>query len=221
MNYTLVVLGTILGFILLILYKVFSDAKTKLASSKKFSTETHNYSNLSDPESVNYYVALWIYISGLPATNQVIFDISNNNETLSVTVESSSILNLNIKGIAYKITDSIPIQQWTYIIISVTNNSLVDSYLDGKLIKSQALTVPVFNVNSTLREGGVEIVLSCKGSDIARFERIPQAITPDEAWNKYMAGNSSNSISQFLSDYGITFVLTKDAVDHKKISFAS
>ena len=222
MNYRLVVLGIILGILLLILYSVFSNKKTKLASSKKFSTETHKYTDLPDPGSVNYYVALWINMAGLPTSSQTIFDIDNNNATdkLAVSVNSST-LNLVLKDKTYVITDSIPIQQWTHIIISVTNNNLIDSYLNGKLIMSQALIVPNFDINSLLREGGDSIDDSINGTYIARFERIPKAITPDEAWNKYITGNGSNSMSQFLRQYGITFVLTKDDLDLKTLSFSS
>lgn len=221
MNYTFIVLGTILVFILFILYKVFTEKKTSLASSKQFSAVSHSYKDLSKPSSNNYSISVWMYASGLPSGEQCIFDIYHEgSEILGIYVNNNSQLHLKHNSINHQISDIIPIQQWTHIIISVSNNSIVDSYIDGKLLKSQSLSINPLDVSSIIREGGnTSIDSNFSGTEIAGFERIPEITTPSQAWSKYMSGNGGNSITRYLSSYGISLVLTKDDVDEKTLKF--
>ena len=50
--------------------------------------------------------------------------------------------------------DNFPLQKWTHVIINFTSGNLIDSYVDGKLMKSQELNGTLTtNYNYSLTEG--------------------------------------------------------------------
>jgi len=113
--------------------------------------------------------------------------------------------------------EKFPLQKWTHVIIGVTSGNLIDSYVDGKLMKSQELSDPLTtNHNYSLKEGTTDATAI---ANVAGFERVPEIITPKEAWNKYMAGNGGNMFTRFFQTWGLSLVLTKDNEDQKTINF--
>ena len=91
------------------------------------------------------------------------------------------------------------------------NNRAMDIYLDGKLVKSQTMTVQKTSDKSIIKFGGGDIY-------IAEFERLATPIDPQTAWDRYMAGNGGSYISNMFSSYGATMILSKDQVDMKKFT---
>ena len=217
MNYTFVVLGVLLVFILFVLYKVFTEKKTKLASSSKLGTTTYNYSDLKDPASQKYYIGIWLYVTDISSSGGNIFEVKHSGQN-ELELELTSSLDLNVKyhnsGKTINVLkNSFPLQRWTYIIVSV-DNKLLDVYVDGKLVTSHnAIDLKGFDSSSTLHEENTHT------AEIAGFERVPEPMTPANAWSKYMSGNGGNAFTRFLQTWGISLVLTKDDVDQKTIQF--
>ena len=217
MNYTFVVLGILLVFILFILYKVFTEKKTQLESSSTLSNTIHEYENLKEPGSQKYYIAIWLYVTNTVSGEQCVYTVSENNiEVIGLYLNSGS---LKYKSASVTITimdDQFPLQRWTHVILSV-DNGLVDSYVDGKLVTSNEITITPTTANSQLKEsGGNSPTIT---AEIAGFERVPETMTPVKAWTKYMSGNGGNAFTRFLKTLGISLVLTKDDVDQKTLSF--
>ena len=217
MNYTFVVLGVLLVFILFVLYKVFTEKKTKLASSSKLGNTTYNYSDLKDPASQKYYIGIWLYVTDISSSGGNIFEVKHSGSQ-QLELELTSSLDLNVKYDTSRKTinvlkNSFPLQRWTYIIVSV-DNKLLDVYVDGKLVTSHNATdLTEFNGSSALHE------VNTHTAEIAGFERVPEPMTPANAWSKYMSGNGGNAFTRFLQTWGISLVLTKDDVDQKTIQF--
>lgn len=106
---------------------------------------------------------------------------------------------------AIPLTTNFPIQSWVYVSISVQGN-YVDLYLQGKLVKSIQLTVtptaPGDDTVPTLLGGSID-------ANVAAFQYYPNALTPQQVWSNYMAGNGQNSVSS-LTSYGVNVDLTSN-----------
>lgn len=212
MNYTLIILGIILILVLYVLYRFMVDRQTMVSSKVYLGDKPvdQKFDTLANPSSSRYSYNLWIYANELKsgATDNPIFSIDTDNVVLKITDTGNLICG--ISGNPITITPNYPMQRWVCVSISVDNN-VVDMYLDGKLVKSQTMTVPKTTDNSTIKFGGGDIY-------IAEFERLATPIDPQTAWDRYMAGNGGSYISNMFSSYGASMILTKDQVDMKKFT---
>lgn len=227
MNYTFIILGIILLVIIFILYKVFTEKKTKIESSKTLSANTHYYNDLKNPGSPKYYIGIWLYIRSLPSSGvtKCIYDIKESGNTvLGLYLDDNAKLlykyrdNNSNEDKQQPIMDGFPLQRWTHVILSVDSNKLIDTYVDGKLMMSHNVSLTQPNATSELRESGGTLD-STMQVEIAGFERVPTTMNPQTAWKKYLAGNGGNAFTRFFKTWGISLVLTKDDVDQKALSF--
>uniref|UniRef100_A0A6C0HIW9 Uncharacterized protein n=1 Tax=viral metagenome TaxID=1070528 RepID=A0A6C0HIW9_9ZZZZ len=214
MNYTFVVLGVILVVILYILYNVFTQGKTELASYRKLSGVTTKLSDLKSPASPKYYILIWLYVTKLPTAGAGLNIYTLGD--LKLTLMPSGVLQYTpVLNKTTTITDNFPLERWTCVILSVTGSG-IDAYMDGKLIKSQSVTeMATPTASSTIVEGS--------GTDaanvfIAKFERVPNTIDPSDAWDKYMAGNGGNPLYNFLKRFGVNLILSKDATEQSRLT---
>lgn len=216
MNYTLIILGIILILVLYVLYRFMVDRQTMVSSKVYLGDKPADvkFDTLANPSSSRYSYNLWIYANELTseATENPIFMIDTDKVVLKITKAGHLICDLTDSSgtQSITITPNYPMQRWVCVSISVDNN-VVDIYLDGKLVKSQTMTVPKTNKDSTIKFGDGDIY-------IAEFERLATPIDPQTAWDRYMAGNGGSYISNMFSSYGATMILSKDQVDMKKFT---
>ena len=209
MNYTLIILGIILILVLYVLYRFVYDRQT-MVSNKQYLADNppdKSFEDLANPESSRYSYNLWIYANTISG-KETIFSIDQTKFKLEIT--NTGNLEFNVPGSSNIITSNYPLQKWVCVSISVDNN-IVDSYLDGKLVKSQKIDISTNkpDKNSKISFGTGDIY-------IAEFERLPYPIDPQTAWDRYMAGNGGSYISNAFAAYGANLILTKDQVDMKK-----
>lgn len=212
MNYTLIILGIILILVLYVLYRFMVDRQTMVSSKVYLGDKPANqkFDTLANPSSARYSYNLWIYANELKSGEEnPIFKIDTHNVVLKITDTGNLMCDISGNP-SITITPNYPMQRWVCVSISVDNN-VVDMYLDGKLVKSQTMTVPKTNKDSTIKFGGGDIY-------IAEFERLATPIDPQTAWDRYMAGNGGSYISNMFSSYGATMILSKDQVDMKKFT---
>jgi hypothetical protein len=92
-------------------------------------------------------------------------------------------------------TPYFPVHKWTYVIVSIRNNSLVDLYINGKLIQSNN-----YNGNTSKDK-----LIRPTSNDNIRFGNKLDAyltnmyinstpIDTNTAWKKYLKGNSKGII---------------------------
>lgn len=211
MNYTFVVLGVILVVILYILYNVFTQGKTELASYRKLGLTT-KLSDLKSPASPKYYILIWLYVTKLPSADLDIYKLGD----LKLTLKNTGVLQYTpVNNKTMQITDNFPLERWTCVVLSVTGTG-IDAFMDGKLVKSQSASMATPTASSTIIEGS--------GTDaanvfIAKFERVPNAIDPSDAWDKYIAGNGGNPLYNFLKRFGVNLILSKDATEQSRLTF--
>ena len=220
MNYTLIILGIILILVLYVLYRFMTDRQTMVSSKVYLGDKPgdKSFGELANPGASRYSYNLWIYIVSLPST-QDIFEINdgdgNNDYLFKLEATTSGDLKYTLRDdtdTAKIITSNYPLQKWVCVSVSV-DNTVVDTYVDGKLVKSQKTNGEPNKPTktSTIKFGQGDIY-------IAEFERLPNPIDPQTAWDRYMAGNGGSYISNAFAAYGANLILTKDQVDMKKFA---
>lgn len=218
MNYTIIVLGVLLLIVIYFLYTVLATRGQVISTQTNLNASNSliSYSTLTNPSSSRFSFGVWVYAETLKstgntdifkvedATGRTFFDLFvDEYPTLNYSILTSSGIHTN------QFMTNFPLQKWVYLIVSV-DNTVVDLYLDGKLIRSQQLdTGPITTDNSFNVRYGV-----C-GSEcrvyLTNFERISNPMDPSTAWNKYMKGNGHGYLSN-LSSYSASVSISKDNV---------
>ena len=113
--------------------------------------------------------------------NCIMSPTGNNPDVITSNgSEQSAIIN---------ITNNFPLQKWVYIVVNV-DNTIVDIYLDGKMVKSLQIKQVTPDIASDLYIGnGYDSVLTY-------LQRWSYALDPQTVWNSYMNGNGSSMLSQ-------------------------
>lgn len=225
MNFALIILGIVLVFVLY--YFLNTGATTVLSNKLDLSTEQTDIpiSKISDPASRKYSYEMWMYYYNFqPSSNQQQYIISRegtNGKNIGIFVDNLSpklMLEYSataIGGTSVKksvtITDNFPLQTWAHVIVSV-DNSYIDVYMNGKLIKSiYDTTIDSPSVTAPIKYGTTNCYL-------AKLSRTVLPTDPQTAWDKYSAGNGENPMAKYLSSFGLTMTLQKNNQDYSKIT---
>ena len=183
----------------------FADAKTEL---------TIPASSLPAGASVNYAYSIWLYIDDWSyryGSEKMIFKRGEtglmpgvslnpieNNLTVSVALaDNNELFKCTVK--------EIPIQKWTNLIVTLNNKSL-DTYINGKLVKTCVLPSPAYVDDSA------SVYLTPNGGFsgyTSRFNYWNDTINPQQAWNIYKTGPGGNMFSNFLNQYKLQLSFLK------------
>jgi len=218
MNYTLIILGIVVAILIYVLYLYFSDDSQQV-------TDYHNLTDsamviqekdLKQHSSTRYAYGIWVYVNSWSTSSEKIIFKRGSTETstdslkVSLGQQTPSLtvtLNTNTGDHNMLVTNNFPIQKWVYIVVSVDGN-LVDTYLDGKLVKSQQFQgipeVPSGNLESNKFNAYV-----------ARFKRWTHPINPQTVYDEYMKGNGQGSM---IGAYGVDVSVLKDNIEQRKFS---
>ena len=140
--------------------------------------------------------------------NNIFYVVDKSNVpflSLDVNNDSSLTTDILLKGntdlTEYVVTPNFSLQRWEFVIISV-NQSYIDLYLDGKLIKSANLGVnpQVPPTSGSINFGNGDIY-------IAGLQRIPNSMDPQTAWNMYLTGSGT---TKSPINYGLSMTLSKN-----------
>jgi len=176
----------------------FADAKTELVVDS---------TSLPAGASVNYAYSIWFYIDDWSyryGSEKIIFCRGNGAKLMPGVVLGAIDNDINI-SVAMQNTDelfgckiqNVPIQKWTNLIVTLNNRSL-DSYINGKLIKTCVLPSPAF-VDDT---ADIYLTpLSGFSGYTSRFNYWNDTVNPQQAWNIYKSGPGGNMFSNFLNQY--------------------
>ena len=210
------VFATIVGFLLLVYLLSWIFGRSKSLSNMTDATVpiTIPATALPKPGSMNYTYSIWIYVndwSYLYGKEKVIFVrgavgslfmpalmLEPTENTLRITVSTE-----NQPLDCY--VPNIPLQQWVCITVTLNNKSL-DSYINGKLVKTCILSgVPKINADASIYltpGGGFSGFTN-------RFQYWNRYMNPQEIWNIYKRGPGGNIFSNLLNQYKIQFNFIK------------
>ena len=160
--------------------------------------------------NINEYVAPVTGVTGVPEVQANIFQnigIKIDGAAPKLSVEYSS----NKTKKEHLITDNLPLQTWVHLIVSI-DNTFVDVYMNGKLIKSfQDNKIDAPSDTSNIEYGQINCYL-------AKMTRTTTATDPQTAWDLYSAGNGENPLAKYLASFGLSVTLQKNNQDYSKVT---
>jgi hypothetical protein len=210
------VFGVIVGFLLLVylLSWIFNRSKTLSNMTDATTMVTIPSTSLPNSGNMNYAYSIWIYVndwSYLYGKEKIIFlrgtvgsafmpsltlDPTENTLRITVTTDDEP-LDCYVPNI--------PLQQWVNLIVTLNNKSL-DSYVNGKLVKTCVLSsLPKIDPNASVYltpAGGFSGYTS-------RFQYWSSYMSPQQAWNIYKRGPGGNMFSNLINQYKIQFNFIK------------
>jgi hypothetical protein len=142
-----------------------------------------------------------IYLDNYSNDLVVNLEIYKNGETGDSGISENMIVS--------KITN-IPLQKWTNINIT-TNNRSLDTYIDGKLVKTSLLPGPV-KVDGT---AGIEICPTVSeevgfDGNIAKVRYYSRTMNPRESYEIYKEGYSGSLLGNLMNKYRVKFSFITD-----------
>jgi len=191
-----------------ILSWMFTNTKTLSRYADATTSLTVPGTTLASGASVNYAYSLWFYVDdwsykygsekimfvrGTPQQNMpgVFLDSTVNDIIVRMTTSDSDPFECTIPNI--------PLQKWTNLIVSLNNKSL-DTYINGKLVKTCVLPeIP-------MTDSEANVFLTPQGGfsgTTARFNYWNDAISPQQAWNVYRSGPGGNILTNILGQYRV------------------
>jgi hypothetical protein len=217
MDWTTIVLGIIIIILIYTLYVFFVAKSSVIGSSVSLKDSNDSITEINSGQSTRYSYGIWVYVNTWDATREkTIFErkenirvwLAKDEPSLYFTItcvgtNGSSLTDQNIL-----ITDNFSIQKWVYIVVSA-DNTIIDAYLDGKLVNSTKLETspnqPASATNAPIEYGS--------GWDcyVAGLQNWSTPIGPQEVWDNYMASND-NSLSRFFGSYTMDVAVNKDNV---------
>lgn len=234
MNITAIILIVIIIILVYFLYVYFIKGSTTTISSQlnlNNSNPPIMGSSITNFTNLNTAYGVWIYVNSWNSILQKpIYNIQNSTTTtgnypnklnnLSLRLDTLTptlycdILDTNDNINTIQITNVFPIQKWVYVIISI-DGSIVDIYIDGKLVISQQIKNTIkFSDNNQITFGsGLDIIL-------ANFQKYNGPMDPSTAIANYNAGNGSSSFSlmSLFNTYQVQLSVLKNNVQQAQIT---
>jgi hypothetical protein len=217
MSFFTIILGIIVIILLYLLYVFYIKKSTTLVKTASLNDSNPAMTTLASGQSTRYSYAIWIYVQQWNSNGiKTIFNRTDNIklylDTTTPTLKCD--FGLDPSGTqTIKITDNFPIQKWVYVSLSC-DNTIIDCYLDGKLVNSTQLskspkTPGTPSANPMNLGTGFNAYVS-------GFTSWGSPMGPQEVWNNYMSGNGSSAISRFFSSYNVDVAVSKDNVEQNK-----
>jgi len=219
MDYTVIVLGIIIVFLVYYLYVNYIGAVKTMAKSADLNSVQPTITNIDKPANLNYSYGVWLYVNSwnnsstktiFGRTNNIRLYLEQNTPTLKCDITTTSNQNETII-----ITDNYPLQKWVYIIVSV-DGRIVDCYINGKLVKSQKLSNDTAQPSDAVAS---PIVMGNFDATLANLTRTITPMDPQTAWNNYNNGNGMSGSGGLFSmgSYGANLSLIKDSIQFSNI----
>lgn len=134
------------------------------------------------------------------------YDVYADQTSSSTTTQTITIPNINI-------------QKWVCITVCFNTNN-TDTYINGKLMDTDVHAYPVFNPPNTDANKGDLILANSPGfsGKIGLTRYYSRILSPQDAWNIYKAGPTTNFFGSFLNRYNASFIFYQDNKQVQKLS---
>jgi len=220
MDLLLVFLGIVL--VIILYYFLYLSGTTVLSNKLDLSTKQTDISikDIQEPSSRKYSYEVWMYVFNFQGSSDYIISRESSTagkKNIGIKLDSSSpklmveYTTNSGNPVSVTITDNFPLQTWVHLIVSV-DDTYVDTYMNGKLVKSiQDKGIDTPSATSTIVYG----VTNCY---LAKLSRSVSPTDPQTAWDKYSAGNGENPMAKYLSSFGLSMTLQKNNQDYSKVT---
>jgi hypothetical protein len=219
-SWTTVIIVILLIVIVYFIWGMISSSSPEVSTgTTKITTST----SLAISSSTNSFTfSTWIAINRWTSTGGNL--ISTPTDAVAASVFALKLgttinqLNLSIGTIATTFTTVglVPLQTWASIIVSVNGGNSADVYINGKLVRTIALTATYLLPAGTITVGGTTGAVD--GYISTKFDN--KSIGPQDAWNIYSSGyggGGGSGVGDFFNKYKIRFAFVKDNVELSRL----
>lgn len=216
MDYTVIILGIIIVFLVYYLYVNYIGAIKTMKKSADLNVTQPTIATIDRPANLNYSYGLWLYVNSWDNSKEkIIFTRANNIklylDTSTPTLKCDIVKTSGVETVI--ITDNFPLQKWVYVIVSV-DGRIIDCYINGKLVKSQKLSGDTKQPSDSATS---PIVLGSFDAILANFSRTITPMDPQTAWNNYNKGNGISGGLFSVGSYGANLNFIKDNIQFSNI----
>jgi Concanavalin A-like lectin/glucanases superfamily len=217
MKLIVIVLGLLVVSLSYILFRYFTNTAVVLVSTSSLKAKNPPIPVKNITSSSRYALGIWVYVNSWDSNNEkTIYTLPGKIvlylDQMKPSLKMNFFMNGN-NGIAktVTVTNNFPLQKWVYVTVSV-DNSFVDLYLDGKLIKSIKLEGIQSNATEeNIYLGGNPVTPS--DIVVSKFYKWSNPLSLSDVWNEYLTGNGSTSaFYKVMTRYGVNINLMKNNV---------
>ena len=223
MDYIVILLATLLIVIISYMLSVsYFSTTTQLTGEIDMKDKTADIlvDKLTRPDATVYSYNIWLYIDKPISGERKIFDRAKDMGLVLKGNTSEMLLRLYRRGNSgpteskdIQISNNFPLQKWVFVTVSV-DNSTIDIYLDGKLVKS---VVDSKDKDAPYKEHMADATSPVKfgvipGAYMTKFSRKLSSTDPQSAWDQYMEGSGSKKgLSNLVNRYNVNLSILKDS----------
>ena len=230
MNVLFVILSLIIIILIFVLYN-YTLTVNSLMKVANLHIRNSPVTITTTPYSNNYTMSCWFYLKNNAGiadgtkyyifSRMGVFDFYIKSITGNMGVYADIKDSNNVNTNTYPLLASLPVQQWSYMTISVYNN-IFDFYVNGKLINT--MNIPAFN-SKTVSTNSDTVVIGGSGSQsyqkhnsvLSNLIYSPKYSSPQEVYAAYMDVNKL-SIMNILTTYTVDVELVKNGVVADKLT---
>jgi len=237
MEFKTIIIGFIIFLVVIYLYQYFFTDPTRTSLLDMGKGKVHvkkSHTQLSgNAASSDFTYTMWIYVSNwnykmgkdkliiqrknisgevfpkiklASASNDLIIDMNVYSDVASGASTSQTTLSEPCK------VSNIPLQKWTQISV-IVNNRALDTYIDGKLVKTCLLSgVPKIDGSTGIDICPPNNVGGENGFDgsIAKVRYYSRALNSREVYELYKEGYSGSLFGNLFNKYKLRFSYVKD-----------
>lgn len=133
------------------------------------------------------------------------YDVYQNAASFQTVTQKVKVPNINI-------------QKWVCITACFNTNN-TDTYINGKLIDTDVHNFPIYNPPNSITNKGSLILAKSPGfsGKIGLTRYYGKILTPQDAWNIYKEGPTTNLLGSMLNRYNASFKFYQDNKEIQEI----
>lgn len=155
-------------------------------------------SAIKNPTSGSFAYGMWLMLNN--GSDSKIFE---RKSELQIMLSGGS-LKLKTNNTVINVIDNYPLQKWVYLVTTVAYNekmnvSIVDVYMDGKMVKSTQISPPISPSSSKTSR----ITFGALNAKMIDFKRWTYSLTPQMVLDEYEKSNMKKSLGSYSADVSI------------------
>ena len=206
-----IVFGMLASAIVIIIFYLLIQGYFEGATAFKYNSNLNVRQarvDVTDPNSRNFAYGMWININKLSANETTILVRPSE---VRLFIRNGSLM-ITSKSHAFDIIQNFPLQKWVYLTVSIKENtiakrSIIDAYIDGKLVKS-------FESRKTISPTNGNLMLGQFDAKLIGFKRWTYSLTPAMVSDEY----DNASMKKFIGNYNIDISILKNHTLAKRFS---